>query len=65
MPDERNYTITFRVGEDGTQYLRIRETGLKRNWSARRLALMFAGSWNLLKAGSQRALRFVSRRVNA
>ncbi len=64
MPDERNYTITFRVGEDGTQYLRIREAELERKWlarrpRARRPALIFAGSWNLLKAG----LRFLSRRV--
>ncbi len=53
MPGERDYTITYRVGEDGTQYLRIREAGLERNW----LALILAGGWNLLKAG----LRFVSR----
>ncbi len=57
MPDERNYTMTYRVGQDGTQYLRIRKAGLERNWLAR----IFAASLNWLKAGFQSALRFVSR----
>ena len=63
MADRRNYTFTMRTGKDGTQYLRLREIQPARSRSARHLALTFVESLNSFKAGFQKALRFVSRRV--
>ena len=63
MADRRNYTLTMRTGKDGTQYLRIREPQLARSRPVRQLALTFAENLNVLKAGFQKAFRFVSRRA--
>jgi hypothetical protein len=63
MADRRNYTFTMRTGKDGTQYLRIRETQLARSRSARQLALAFVENLHVIKAGFQKAFRFVSRRA--
>ncbi len=59
MASERNYTLRLTVGEDGTQYLLIREAR-----PARHLAWTVAGKLHGLKAGFQKAFRFVSRRAS-
>ena len=63
MADRRNYTVTMRTGKDGTQYLRIRETQPARSRPARHPALTFVESLKSVKAGFQKAFRFVSRRA--
>jgi len=63
VADRRNYTFTMRTGKDGTQYLRIRETQPALSWPARHWVLTLAENLNLLKAGFQKAFRFVSRRA--
>lgn len=63
MADKRNYTVTMRTGEDGTQYLRICETPLARGRPARNWASTLTENLNLLKAGFHKAFRFVSRRA--
>ncbi len=54
MPCEQNYTLTARVGEDGTQYLLIREA---RNRPARHGVSALAESMTILKTRLQKALR--------
>jgi hypothetical protein len=63
MASGRNYTFTMKAGEDGTQYLLIRELQPAHSQPARDLALGFSESLNSLKAGFQKAFRFVSRRA--
>ena len=63
MASGRNYTFTMKAGDDGRQYLRIREIQPVRSRPARQLALTFVESLNVLKAGFQKAFRFVSRRA--
>jgi hypothetical protein len=58
----RNYTIALRTGEDGTQYVRIREA-LPHSRSARRWVLSPAESLTMLKTGLRKALRLASRRA--
>ena len=63
MADRRNYTFTMRTGKDGTQYVLIRELPPAHGQPARDLASAFSESLNSLKAGFQKAFRFVSRRA--
>ena len=63
MASGRNYTFTLKAGEDGRQYLSIREIQPGRSRPARHLALTFVESLNSFKAGFQKAFRFVSRRA--
>ena len=63
MAGGRNYTFTLKAGKDGTQYLLIRETQPARSRPARHPALTFVESLKSVKAGFQKAFRFVSRRA--
>ncbi len=63
MTGGQNYTFVMTVGEDGTQYLLIREAQPARRWPARHLALTVAEKLNWLKAGFEKAFRCVSRRA--
>ncbi len=67
VADGRNYTFTMRIGKDGTQYFRIREAPPARIRSARQLARRLASTFgenrNSLKAGFQKARRYVNRRA--
>jgi hypothetical protein len=56
----RNYIVTMREGQNGAQYLRIREVQTARG-GARNLGAAIHKNLNLFKAGFQKALRFVSR----
>ena len=66
-PGGRNYTITMRIGEDGTRYVRIREVPAAQGRSVRRSARhwvsVLADSLTMLKAGFQKVLRSASRRA--
>ena len=57
----RNYIVTMREGQNGAQYLRIREVQTARRRSARDLVAAIHQHLNLFKAGFQKALRSVSR----
>ena len=58
MPGGRNYTVTMRIGEDGTQYVRIHEARpAAQRRSARQRVSALAESVTMLKAGFQKALR--------
>ncbi len=63
MASGRNYTITLRAGEDGTQYLLIREAPLAASRPARQRVPAGAGSLKVLRIGFQKALRLASRRA--
>jgi hypothetical protein len=63
MASGRNYTFSMRAGEDGTQYVLIREMLPARSEPVRHLALTLIESLNSFKAGFQKAFRFVSRRA--
>ncbi len=63
MASGRNYTLTFRAGEDGTQYLLIREVPLTGSRPARLWVPALAGSLKMLRIGFQKALRLASRRA--
>ncbi len=63
MASGRNYTITLRAGEDGTQYLLIREAPLAGNRPARQWVSALAERLAVLKAGFQKALRLAIRRA--
>ncbi len=58
-----NYTITMRTGEDGTQYVRIREAPAARSRIARHWVSALAESLTMLKARFRKALRLASRRA--
>jgi hypothetical protein len=53
----------MRTGQDGTQYLRIRETKLALSRPVPHWLSTLTENLNLLKAGLGKALRFVSRRA--
>ncbi len=63
MASRRNYAFTLKAGQDGTQYLHIREIQPAHSGFARRLVSALSESLNSFKAGFQKAFRFVSRRV--
>ncbi len=63
MASGRNYTITLRAGEDGTQYLLIREAPLADSRPARQRVPAVAGSLKVLRTGFQKALRLAIRRA--
>ncbi len=63
MASGRNYTLTLRAGEDGTQYLLIRGAPLAASRPARQRMPALAGSLKTLRTGFQKALRFASRRA--
>ena len=64
MAGERNYTIRVRYGEDGTQYVLIREVPpVASRWPLRHWASALAARLMILKAGFQKALKFAGRRA--
>ncbi len=63
MASGRNYAFTLKVGKDGTQYVLIRELQPAHGQPAHDLVFAFIESLNSLKAGFQKAFRFVSRRA--
>ena len=63
MAGGRNYTVTMRTGEDGTEYVLIREALPPRSRPVRQWVSALAERLTLLKAGFQKALRLASRRA--
>ncbi len=63
MASGRNYTFTLRAGEDGTQYLLIREAPRAGSRPVRQRVLAVAGSLKTLRIGFQKALRLAIRRA--